>query len=58
MVIKKRNIELEARFTKNQATIVQLTKEKKDLQDDFKGYKDQTKDEKTIQDTTIEELRK
>ena len=55
-VIKKRNLELEQRNTKQQHKIQDLTSKQNEVNEDFQGYKKQTKEEKEKSDAKQIEL--
>ena len=55
-VIKKRNLELEQRNTKQQHKIQELTSKQNEVNEDFQGYKKQTKEEKEKSDAKQIEL--
>ena len=55
-VIKKRNLELEQRNTKQQHKIQELTSKQNEVSEDFQGYKKQTKEEKEKSDAKQIEL--
>ena len=55
-VIKKRNLELEQRNTKQQQKIQELTSKQNEVNEDFQGYKKQTKEEKEKSDAKQIEL--
>ncbi len=50
MVIKQRNLHLEAQRVENQAKIKELMTSKKDAEDIFASYQKQTKEEKEAAD--------